>query len=77
MALQCNINQRGRRARFNWGLLMLAVAAAFAVAAAAGWWASPWAWAAAAICLAFALFGFFEARKGWCVVRAMGIKTPI
>ena len=23
------------------------------------------------------VFGIFEARAGWCVVRAMGFKTPI
>ena len=22
-------------------------------------------------------FAIFEARKGWCIVRAIGIKTPL
>lgn len=52
-------------ARVIFGLLLLAGAvAAFWFKSVAGWFL-----------LAFAGFTFFEAARGWCVVRACGIKT--
>lgn len=72
MALTCNIDARGRRARFVWGVLML-VAALFVGVGAwrhGGWW---WVWTT--LLIGMGAFGLFEARKGWCAVRAMGIKT--
>jgi len=76
MALQCNIDSRGRAARLIHGVLTL-----FAGIAAAVFWAWPagtaWAWAVAGVLIAAGAFAIFEARAGWCVVRAMGFKTPI
>jgi hypothetical protein len=42
-----------------------------------------WAWGSHSVvrwiivvsCLVAGAFGIFEARAGWCAVRAMGIKT--
>ena len=74
--MQCNIDNRGRVARIVSGILTAAVAAGLL----AGWalqalpvWAS---WAALAA-LAGGVFMVFEGVKGWCVMRAMGFKTPI
>ncbi len=36
-----------------------------------------WPWVVTVACLAGGAFGVFEARAGWCVVRAMGFKTPV
>jgi hypothetical protein len=36
-----------------------------------------WAWGGAIFFIAAAAFAFYEARKGWCAVRAMGFKTPV
>ena len=76
MALTCNIDRRGRVARLISGLLVLAIGIAMTVT-----WAVPsgsWiAWAAALFTLAAGLFQIFEAWKGWCVMRAMGYKTPM
>ena len=76
MPLQCNIDSRGKVARLVWGLLLIA-----AGAAAAATWALPagawWAWVVCALLVAGGAFAVFEARAGWCVVRAMGWKTPI
>lgn len=73
--MECNIDAAGKKLRFIYGLIMLAAAAVVAVLAGlsvlTGWW--PWA-----VALALALmggFGVFEARAGWCAVRAMGFKT--
>lgn len=75
--MQCNIDQRGRRVRMAWGVWMLvlaAVAAALGVAQIVGLW---WAGGLAIVFMALGAFGIYEARKGWCAVRAMGIKTPV
>ena len=76
MALQCNIDSRGRAARLIYGVV--AVIAGVVTAAA---WALPsgtvLAWVVTVSLLVAGAFGIFEARAGWCAVRAMGFKTPI
>jgi hypothetical protein len=76
MPLQCNIDSKGRAARLIYGVVVLlaGVVAALFWARPAG---SPWAWVVAASLVVAGAFGIFEARAGWCVVRAMGFKTPI
>jgi peptidoglycan/LPS O-acetylase OafA/YrhL len=76
MPLTCNIDARGKRARLINGLVLLAIgllAAAYALFAAN----SQIAWIVAAVCLPLGGFCVFEARAGWCVLRAMGIKTKM
>ncbi|MBI1369893.1 MAG: hypothetical protein GC162_14710 [Planctomycetes bacterium] len=75
--MQCNIDQRGRKVRFAWGLLMCAGAVALAVCGYLGVVAGAWVWIVVGLLAAAGLFGFYEARKGWCAVRAMGFKTPM
>jgi cell division protein FtsW (lipid II flippase) len=36
-----------------------------------------WIWIVAGVCAAAGGFALYEARKKWCVVRAMGFKTPL
>lgn len=36
-----------------------------------------WRWIAVAVLTLMGLFQLFEARRGWCVVRACGIRTPL
>jgi hypothetical protein len=76
MALACNIDSRGKTARLVYGIILVAVGIALAL-----WWAygsgMPLRWIVAAICAASGAFAIFEARAGWCVVRAMGFKTPM
>ena len=76
MALTCNIETKGRRARLISGILVLVAGIALAVAWAwpAGWWL---AWLASLLTMGFGLFQIFEAWKGWCVIRALGFKTPM
>ncbi len=75
MALVCNIDARGAFARRIWGTANLLLAALAAILA---WWlATWWLWIIAAVCTVGGLFALYEARKKWCVVRAMGIKTPM
>jgi hypothetical protein len=76
MALQCNIDSRGKAARLVYGIVVL-----IAGIAAAAFWALPggsvWAWVVSAGLVVAGAFAIFEARAGWCVVRAMGFKTPL
>ena len=74
--MQCNIDAKGKAVRLVYGLLMLAAAgllAGLALLHVLGGW---WVWAGVAALVLMGGFGVFEARAGWCVVRAMGFKTP-
>ena len=75
-AMQCNIDARGKRVRLINGIVTAAVG--FALLRV---WALPTgstlAWVVAAAAIAGGAFMIFEARAGWCALRAMGFKTPI
>jgi hypothetical protein len=76
-SMQCNIDARGKRLRLINGIVTVAVGLVllftWALPAAAGW--LPWAVTVGV--LASGAFMIWQARAGWCVVRAMGFKTPI
>jgi len=60
-----NITTAGRVVRAIWGFGLIAAGLLFFHSK---WWA----------CLGFVLFGLFalyEAMRGWCIMRACGIKT--
>ena len=75
MALRCNIDARGKRFRLLGGVVTLLVGAALLV------WAirtgGVLAWCVTAACALAGSFMVFEARAGWCALRAMGFGTPI
>ena len=62
-----NIDRRGRIVRAVWGLALI-------VAGVLVWPRSAWICVALAAAGAFALY---EAVRGWCVMRACGIKTKL
>lgn len=76
MPLQCNIDAKGKLVRMVQGIALLAIGAVLIFV-----WAMPAgtiaAWAVSVLCLLVGAFCIFESRKGWCVIRAMGWKTPI
>jgi hypothetical protein len=76
MPLTCNINARGRAVRLVYGIVL--IVAAIVVAAL---WARPtgsvWMWIISGASFVGGAFAVFEARAGWCVVRAMGFKTKM
>ena len=73
--MQCNIDTRGRTVRRNGGILCLILGA---IALGAGFSFKSLELDVVGGCLVVAgLFQLFESRKGWCVIRAMGFKTPI
>ena len=65
----CNINRRGRVVRLLTSLVFFAAAAWF-------WWSRENAFLASGL-LAFGLVGLFEALRGWCLLRAFGLNTPL
>ena len=74
---ECNIDARGKVARFvggvgsiTAGLLVAALLVTDTVTLGVGWLG------VAGLTLGGAL-AIYEARAGWCVVRAMGIRTPL
>ena len=73
--MQCNIDDQGARIRLVWGIMNLIVAA---VLAGLAWWAGFWwIWLLAACCAIAGAFAIYEARKKWCVLRAMGLRTKV
>lgn len=72
--MQCNIDAKGKRARFIYGAIMLLIGVILLLA-----WALPtsssFAWIVTILVILSGAFGLFEARAGWCAVRAMGFKT--
>ena len=74
--MQCNIDKRGRVLRTTLGIATAAVGAVLLAGHFLGrlpGWSLP-AGIAATLGGAFMIF---EGVNGWCVVRAMGFKTPI
>jgi uncharacterized membrane protein HdeD (DUF308 family) len=74
--MQCNIDARGKAVRLINGIvgLIAGLVLLFAWALPHGGWV---AWTVTGVVLLFSAFSIFEARAGWCVVRAMGFKTRI
>lgn len=71
--LRCNIDRTGRRVRAVGGVILMILGGLSA------WHMETTAirWGSAIILCGTGLFCLFEAAKGWCVLRALGIKTPI
>ncbi|MFM7107971.1 MAG: YgaP-like transmembrane domain [Planctomycetaceae bacterium] len=74
--MQCNIDKRGRALRTTMGAVtslvgvgLLAARYVFDIGDVPQW--------AGIAALAGGAFMIFEGVNGWCVVRAMGFKTPI
>lgn len=74
--MQCNIDARGKSVRLITGVVMVVLGLAAAALPAFGV-VGPWGWVIVGVLIAVGGFGIFEARAGWCAVRAMGLKTPV
>lgn len=75
--MQCNINAKGKAIRLISGVMTLAIACVLAGLVVAGVLAPGWWWFVVAGTAVGGGFAVFEGWAGWCVVRAMGFKTPI
>lgn len=76
MPLTCNIDARGKAARLIYGICLVAIG--LAIAWFIAWGTSAfWPWFTVISCLIAGGIGIFEGWAGWCMMRAMGFKTPI
>ncbi|NDF33391.1 MAG: hypothetical protein EB157_02375 [Euryarchaeota archaeon] len=76
MALECNIDARGKAVRLRLGII--GVLSSLGLAAACLLISAPdLAWIVPAGAFIGGAFAIFEGRSGWCVVRALGFRTPI
>jgi hypothetical protein len=75
MALHCNIDAKGKLIRLVYGVALVVVGGVlmFAWALRGG---GAIGWLLSLIAIAGGAFAIFESRKGWCAIRAMGIRTP-
>ena len=74
--MQCNIDQRGRTVRIVIGAFFELIGLVLGVL----WWeglAPDWTIWPAIGCVLGGWFGIFEGMKGWCALRALGVKTPL
>ncbi len=74
--MRCNIDARGRAFRWYSGILCGVSGGAIAAYALRGA-SSPYIVSLGIALILAGLFQLFESRKGWCAIRAMGLKTPI
>jgi hypothetical protein len=75
MPLTCNIGAKGKRVRLVMGIGL--EAAGFLTAIFWARWGGGWRWAVPVVLVAAGAFAVFEARAGWCALRAMGVKTRV
>ena len=77
MAFECNIDARGKAARLRLGFIAVFGGALLGATTFLGILPTTLGYIMAGISIAGGLFVMWESRMGWCVVRAMGIKTKI
>ena len=75
MKLVPNIDHRGRRARFVGGIVIAVGGVGLVIAGLVRDGTA--LWIGGIVALIVGGFMVFEAANGWCLLRAMGIKTPV
>lgn len=75
--MQCNIDAKGKAARLISGALTLIAGLVLIGLWMAGTLPQGWVAALGALALAGGAFQIYEGWAGWCVMRAMGFKTPM
>ncbi|HJM13436.1 MAG TPA: hypothetical protein QF641_02975 [Candidatus Thalassarchaeaceae archaeon] len=77
MAFECNIDARGRAFRLRIGILVVVFGLVIATVFFAIDNIPKLAWLIPLAIVAGGAFSIFEARIGWCVVRAFGFRTSL
>ncbi len=75
--MECNIGQKGRQVRLYTGIIAIVFGITLALLTYLDIISTSFGWFAVAGSIFGGAFAIFEARKGWCIVRAIGIKTPL
>ena len=74
---ECNLDAKGKAARLLGGIASIIGALVLAGLLATDTIAFGLGWYAGGGAIFGGAFAIFEARAGWCIVRAIGIKTPL
>ena len=77
MAFECNIDARGKAHRLRLGLLGVAGGVMLGLATLIGVLPTAIGYLMTVGAIGGGAFSAWEARMGWCVVRAMGFKTRL
>jgi len=75
--LTCNINARGKAVRLVLGVVFALTGLVLLTLSFMGIVTGRWGWALATALLLAGGFMIFEGAAGWCVLRAMGLRTFI
>ena len=76
MAFECNIDAKGKAVRLRLGFM--GVLSSLGLAAGCLLISAPdLAWVVPVGAFLGGAFSIFEGRTGWCIVRALGFRTPI
>lgn len=75
--MQCNIDAKGKAVRMKMGIRTLVFAGVLGTLILTGVLSSSLWWYPFGAITFGGAFTVFEARAGWCVIRAMGFKTLI
>lgn len=75
--MECNIGAKGKLARLVTGIMAIGFAMVLGLLIVVGVLSSSLWWYAVASITFGGAFAIFEAKAGWCIVRAIGIKTPL
>ena len=75
--MECNISHKGRLARLYTGIVAIVFGLVLAILTTLSVLPTALGWIAVAGSIFGGAFAIFEARKGWCIVRAIGFKTPL
>ena len=73
----CNIDAKGKAVRFLTGIFAILAGLILAILVNLGTLSLESYWLLASGSIIGGVFSIWEARAGWCVVRAIGIKTPM
>ena len=77
MVFECNIDARGKAARLRMGMLGVAGGVLLGLTTLTGILPTTIGYMMTAGSIGGGAFAMWEARMGWCVVRAMGFKTRL
>ena len=77
MSRVCNIDAKGRAVRFVTGVFAVLGGFIMALLITQNILPSEAYWIPVIGSIAGGMFAMWEARAGWCVVRAIGIRTPL
>ena len=77
MALECNIDARGKAVRMKLGIRLVILSLILTVLTYFETIPTTLGWLATAASFGGGAFTIWESRMGWCVIRAMGFKTKI